>query len=159
MPKFQALYNIKDLTVPFIEKDSEGNITRDQSIVFNRGMNSARGFIPAYFHTNDTETVNYLRTYPGNKTNGGSSYEEVEAEPVKTLAPAEENSFSSEPVNEVQQEQTSSGEIKVYDDVTTVNEASAILLEMFEELVTRDVNTRAKITAVAESKGISFPNL
>lgn len=162
MPKFQALHNIKDLTVPFIEKDSEGNIIRDQSIVFNRGMNAARGFIPAYFHSSDTDTVNYLRAYPGNKTNGGSSFEEIkEAEPVNTLAPKEmkqEENPITEPMDEAK-EQPKEGSVKVYDDVTTVNEASAILLEMFEELVTRDVNTRAKIAAVAASKGLSFPNL
>lgn len=162
MPKFQALHNIKDLIIPFVIKDAEGNVTRDQSIVFNRGMNAARGFIPAYLHTHDQEIVDHLRTFVGNKANGGQSFEEViiEEQPVKTLAPKAIKkdiapAIAAEPESVTVEEPS----LKVYEDVTTVNEASQILLEMFEELVTRDVNTRAKIAAVAASKGLSFPNL
>ena len=164
MPKFQALHNIKDLIIPFVEIDAEGNITRDQSIVFNRGMNSARGFIPAYIHTHDQATVDHLRAYVGNKANGGQSFEEIIIEePVKTLAPKAVKEdiaplIAAEPQS-VTVEEPKESSLKVYEDVTTVNEASQILLEMFEELVTRDVNTRAKIAAVAASKGLSFPNL
>jgi hypothetical protein len=160
MPKFQALYNIKELSVPFVEKDAEGNITRDESIVFNRGMNAAKGFIPAYIHVSDTATLNYLRAYPGNKTNGGYSYEEVQEEPEPVNKPEQQEFPVYEPGDEPKQEpEPVEPKAKVYEDVTTVNEASQILLEMFEELVTRDVNTRAKIAAVAASKGLSFPNL
>lgn len=160
MPKFQALYNTKDLTVPFIEKDKDGKIVRDQSIVFNRGLNSAKGFVPAYFHTGDKETIDYLRAYPGNIANGGHSFEEV-LETESPKAKPTEAPKDTAPVAELDtaNEESKEQRLIVYESVTTVNEASQILLDKFEELVTRDVNTRAKIASVAASKGISFPNL
>lgn len=161
MPKFQALHNIKDIIIPFVTRDKDGNITRDQSIVFNSGMNAAKGFIPAYLHTSETEIISYLRSYPGNKTNGGYSYEEVQEEDTVNEQDPEPFNTSDYEYGETYnpEQEPAESKVKVYEDVTTVNEASQILLEMFDDLVTRDVNTRAKIATVAASKGLSFPNL
>jgi hypothetical protein len=168
MPKFQALFNIKSLSVPFVVKDDEGNIIHDESINFNSGLNSAKGFIPAFYHTSDKDKLAYLRAYPGNLANGGSSFEEVEQEKpvVKKVVPAVkavEPAPVAEPVVAeapvLEEAKPEAGETQVFEDVTTVNEASSILRDMFPELKVRDVNTRDKVFAFSASKNLSFPNL
>lgn len=165
MPKFQALYNIKSLSIPFVVKDEEGTIIRDESINFNSGLNSANGFIPAFLHTSEEDKLAYLRAYPGNLANGGHSFEEViQEEPaVEKVVPVVEASAVESPVAEEapvsEQTEPQAGEQQVFEDVTTVNEASSILRDMFPELKTRDVNTRDKVFAFSEGKNLSFPNL
>lgn len=179
MAKFQALY-AKSLNISFVLKDENGNILRDETIQFNKGLNTNKGFVPANYSTDDPDRIEFLRKNPSNVANGGQSYMEILDKPVQTKAPvvAKEPEAPVVPAEEVEEtapeevENTSLEEEveetapeakpveeKVYEEVTTVNAASEILRDLFPELRVRDVNTTAKIKEVAASKKISFPNL
>lgn len=156
MAKFQALY-AKSLNISFVLKDEDGNILRDETIQFNKGLNTNKGFVPANYSTDDPDRIEFLRKNPSNVANGGQSYMEILDKPVQTKAPvvAKEPEAPVVPAEEVEE----TAPEKVYEEVTTVNEASEILRDLFPELRVRDVNTTAKIKEVAASKKISFPNL
>jgi hypothetical protein len=159
MKKFEALYNMTGLVIPFIVKDDRGSIVIDQSIVFNQGSTSKQGTVPANYMSNDPEIVKYLQAYGGNEANGGHSFKEVvekkaeakaEKPAPKEIEPEAPKAESAEAVE---------GGPKAYSEAVTVQTAGSILKGLFPELTSRDVNNKDKVLAVAGSKNISFPNL
>jgi hypothetical protein len=163
MKKFEALYNMTALVVPFIVKSDTGAIIRDQTIVFNQGSTTKQGTTPASLMTNDPEVIKYLQAYGGNEANGGISFREVvekksevkaEKSAPKEIAPEPPKEEGTEAGTDIGE-----GESNAYLEATTVQAAGNILKGLFEELTSRDVNNKEKVLAVAASKNISFPNL
>ncbi|HAH37798.1 MAG TPA: hypothetical protein DCL81_15190 [Algoriphagus sp.] len=174
MPKFVALFGIKNLSVPFIERDEEGKILRDETITFNKGQNGGRVFVPAFFYTNDPEKIKHLRNYPGNKKNGGCSFEEVEEakneikaakapeKPVKPAAdptPDPAADPTPDPTPDPKNEVVIPEGFQSFPEITTVNEASAKLRELFEDVTSKDTRNKKQVQEVAASKQVIFPNL
>lgn len=162
MKKFEALYNMTGLVVPFIVKDEKGNVVIDQSIVFNQGSTSKQGTIPANFMTNNPEIIKYLQSYGGNEANGGQSFKEI-AEKKEVAAKKEPVKKEAEPTKEEPGEGVSEdkadGNIVDYPEATTVQMAGTILRGLFTELTSRDVNNKVKVLEIASSKNLSFSNL
>lgn len=164
MAKFQAMMDMLNLVVPFIERDEKGQLVRDQSIAFNPGIRTRDKVFPASISTSDESILNYLRAYGGNKANGGTSFLELvekktevkkapQPEAIQADKEQEDGDFIlPDDVDEIQAESS-------YPEATTVQAASAILKGLYPELKSRDTNTKEKVLEVATDKGISFPNL
>ena len=160
MAKFQAMMDMLNLVVPFIERDGNGQLVRDQSITFNPGIRTRDKVVPASISTSDESVLKYLRAYGGNQANGGTSFlEVVEKKSEVKKAPKPE---VIEEIKEEEQELESIDSEPIessYPEATTVQAASAILRGLYPELKSRDTNTKEKVLEVATGKGISFPNL
>lgn len=163
MAKFQAMMDMLNLVVPFIERDGNGQLVRDQSITFNPGIRTRDKVVPASISTSDESVLKYLRAYGGNQANGGTSFSEV-AEKKSEVKKAPK----TEVIEEIEEEEkefvfpddlAESPTASSYPEATTVQAASAILRGLFTELKSRDTSTREKVIEVATGKGISFPNL
>jgi hypothetical protein len=183
MNKFIALGNIKSLIIPFIERDEKGQVVRDQSIVFNKGVKSRNTFSPANIIVSDPSTLDYLRKYKGNEANGGKTFREViekKTEVAKAAVPTVEKATKTEAVTvaptPAKQEETefvfpddlaespvveesNPTENTAYPEVTTVQEAGFVLRNLDNTLKTRDTNNKDKVLALAVKHRITFPNL
>jgi len=164
MAKFVALFGLKKVTISWIEKDKEGNIIVDRTISFNKGLTAERKVIPAHLNTQNEDVIKFLRKYVGNEANGGKTYKEVKEEEVKPVkkteskAKKESKKANDAPDDQVKAE-TQNSEAKVYEEVTTVQEAGAVLKELDSSLKARDVVKKADMFKVADSLNVSFPNL
>ena len=180
MAKFEALYGVTSLIVPFIERDEKGKIIRDQSIVFNQGMTLKDKVIPANYLTNDPDKIKYLKANGGNEANGGFSFKEIiveskpapaaKANPASVDAPKPKHAPAAAVVTELPAleddfifpddlaESPSTGKTD-YPEANTAQEASAVLRGLFPELTTRDTSSKAKIKAFIADKNITFSNL
>lgn len=173
MAKFQALRGIRSLYIPWIERNPEtGAIIVDRGITFNNGINARTGHVPAYLYTDNPEMLKFLRSDPANSANGGYSFEEV-AEPKQEVQAPTVKTAKKEPVQAKELvtvftvsdksddavDATEEGEVLVFAEITTVQAASAKLRELDETLKVRDTDNKAKVLAVSQAKGISFPNL
>ena len=172
MTKFEALYGLKSLNVPYIIRDENDQVIIDQTITFNQGINNGRNLVPAYFFTNDESKIAFLRAFPGNEANGGIIFKEVKSETApkakaekkvtEPVAPTADESVAEptaeeEPVAEAT-EPTESATL-VDNDVETVQQGSSLLRGMFSELKAKDTKTKEQVLAIAKAKNISFPNL
>lgn len=176
MANFEALYDTTALIVPFIERDEKGQIIRDQSIVFNKGMALKDKVIPANYLTNNPDEIRYLKANGGNEANGGFSFKEI-IEATKATTEAKTKPVAVEPQKNIPSAvvtempkleddfvfpddlaETPDPGSKDYPDVNTAQEASAVLRSLFPELTVRDTNSKAKIKALIESKNITFSN-
>ena len=175
MAKFEALYGATQLIVPFIERNEAGQVIRVQSIVFNTGLSLKDKIIPANYSTNDQDTIKYLRAYGGNEANGGFSFKEIkEASTSKPVAEAKTPAAVVAEVPPLKEEakedfvfpddlaespEADESQAQDYPDVTTAQEAGAILRTLFPELTTRDTGSKAKIKSLIKDKNITFSNL
>jgi hypothetical protein len=172
MPKFQALWLVRSLHISWIERNPEtGAITKDQGITFNNGINTTKGHVPAYIHSEEPELVKFLQSYPGNSANGGQSFEEVEeVQKVKAVTPEPETELvtvftvadpsddEKEPES-VPEEAPKESNIKEYPAITIVQQAFAILKGLDSTVNTVNTRTKADINKRAIVLNISFPNL
>lgn len=76
MVKFRALFKRLILSIPYTKK-VDGKLVENRTISFNKGSQVNGNVSPAYFITTDEDEIEYMRSYPGNKENGGTSFEEV----------------------------------------------------------------------------------
>lgn len=100
MAKFEALHGLKDLVVPWIEKDETGKIIRDQSVTFKKGLRNNKEVIPASLITTEPDLLKHLRSYGGNEKNGGSSFREIITEAVKETVKAKTEPVAAKPTPE-----------------------------------------------------------
>jgi hypothetical protein len=184
MSKFQALWGVRSLYIPWIERNPEtGAITKDQGITFNNGLNTRTGHVPAYLYSESPDLVKFLRDYPGNSANGGQLFEEVKEPKEKAVIPTakpEKKAAAPEPTPEPETElvtvftvadpsddETESitekapkeSNIKEYPEATIVQQAFMILKGLDNTVNTGTVRTRADVHKKAETLNISFPNL
>lgn len=109
MVKFRALFKRLILSIPYTKK-VDGKLVENRTISFNKGSQVNGNVSPAYYITTDEDEIEYMRSYPGNKGNGGTSFEEVKTattgkktqktaekpKPAQTPDPADEEEFEEE---------------------------------------------------------------
>lgn len=163
MPKFEALMEMRTLVVPFIERDEKGQLIRDQAITFKQGMNTPNGVVPAYLITENEQEVKYLREYPGNEQNGGMSFKELKEaakeKPKKTVLKVETEEPLEESEETAETVESGDSETVVYGEVTTRQQAFAILKSLDPTVNTANTRTIEDMQKKAASLNVSFPNL
>lgn len=147
------------------EVDSEGNTLKVHRVEFTNG-GLAPNFYGGTFATTDPTLIKLLDQNPRNQKNGGVDWklEKVMGEPKTKAEKATKAEVKEvpaiEPVQvEETQETVSESEVKVYEEITTNQEAAKILREIDTTLRVIDVRTKAQIHEVAGRLNVSFPNL